>query len=377
MRALFPLLAIVGVIALPATLAQEQTTRETAATSVQRQLIEPRQSAIVRLTHAEAHRISKALAEVFAMEPTPACGHFKIIPDDETNSLVMTGSADAITKARTMLKELDQPPIATRQAETIRLKHARAKDLAYILQQVSSIGNPSRAEMRPGITVDERTASVILTGDPVSFVALKALIEMLDICDVAGAPIESNSTQARITVYEVDVPRDRAAQMSSVELSKQAGDEHSLQTSLTKFGTTRHMFTLDQSVDLASKPSLQIGSHIPIPSASATQQDGSSVTTVQYHDLGCTVELGGTNAGSSGQRQEAHIHIEIATMNDSDITVAANTKAPIMHKIKQTFSGTYEADQPFVLVSLESSPARESSTAYVTRIEFSKPAARG
>ncbi|MEK6644769.1 MAG: secretin N-terminal domain-containing protein [Planctomycetota bacterium] len=377
MRALFPLIALVGVIALPATLAQEQTTKESVAPIVHRQPNEPRQSAIVRLTHAEAYRMSKAFAEVFSMEPTPSCGPFKIIADTETNSLVMTGSAEAIAKARTMLKELDQAPVASRQTEIIRLKHARAKDLADILMRVSSHGNPGPGEVHSGITVDERTASLILTGDPAPLVALKVLIETLDIPMASNDVDASNSTRARITVYQVDVSQDQAASLSASSLTAFAKDDPTLKAGLTKIGQTNHLYTLDQAIDLDSNPTLQINSTIPVPSGSTKQADGTEAPQVSYQSVGCIANFGGASQFRGSKPSEVRLSLEIAAIRNSIVNPAADHNAPIIHKLQQSFNGPRTFNQPIILVSLESSPARETSTAYVTRIEFTKPAARG
>lgn len=375
MRALLPLFALAGIIALPATLAQTPAEKPTAAdASTKQRSIEPRETAIVRLKAADVRVLAKSLSEILSMEPTPSCGSFKVIADPETNTLVMTGSADALAKARNIIKELDRAEAKPRQTETIRLKNARAKDMADLLRQIASQQLPS--ESQPGITMDDRTATLVITAEPAALATLKAMAATFDVADVRPQYSDATPTQARVTVYQIDVPLNQSGSLSSTALTTNTHDEASFMKELSKYGRTQHLHTLDQSIDLAARPTLAIDSMIPIAD-STIAKDGAATPQIGYHSVGCKVEFEALRLSPTPASSVAAIRVEISALRDSGIELSPTTRAPITQKIKQTFNGPWTSGTPIVLVSLESSPAKETATAYITRIELTKPAVRG
>lgn len=375
MRALLPLFALAGIIALPATLAQTPAEKPTAAdASTKQRSIEPRETAIVRLKAADVRVLAKSLSEILSMEPTPSCGSFKVIADPETNTLVMTGSADALAKARNITKELDRAEVKPRQTETIRLKNARAKDLADLLRQVASQQLPS--ESQPGITMDDRTATLVITAEPAALATLKAMVATFDIADARSSRTESGHTQARVSVYEVDVPSQRTIEVSSVALASKATDDKAFLEHLAQFGTAKHIFSLDQGIDLDAGQETRMGSSIPITSGSVSQ-GGARTSTVQYQDVGCGVEFARHKSRDGSGQSDIRINVEISTHGDSSINLTPDDKAPVLHRIKQSFGGSIQDGRPIILVSLESSAVKETATAYITRIELTNMAAGG
>lgn len=375
MRALLPLLALAGIIALPATLAQTPVDKPAVVDAPTKpRVVESRETAIVRLKIADVRGMAKSLSEVFSMEPPTPCGPFKVIADAETNTLVMTGSADALAKARTIIKELDHAEVKQRQTETIRLKNARAKDMADLLRQIASQQLPT--ESQPGITVDDRTATLVVTAEPAALATLKAMIATFDVADARPQSNDSGHTQARVTVFEVDVPLQRTIEVSSAALAGKASNDSGFLEHLAKLGTTKHLYTLDQGIDLDSGQEIRLGASVPIPTSSATK-GGTSTTTVQYQDIGCGVEFARHKARDGSGQGDLRINVEISTHSDSSVNISPESKAPLLHRIRQSFGGGYLEGQPIILVSLESSPAKETATAYITRIELTKSAARG
>ncbi len=375
MRALLPLIALAGIIALPATLAQTPEEKPSAVdASTKQRSIEPRETAIVRLRTVDVRGMAKSLSEVFSMEPTPACGPFKVIADGETNTLVMTGSADALARARTIVKELDRAEAKPRQTETIRLKNARAKDIEHLLRQVASQQLPS--ESQPGITVDDRTATLVITAEPAALVTLKAMVATFDVADARSSGTDTGHTQARVTVYEVDVPTQRSIEVSSVALASKATDDKAFLEHLAQLGSAKHLFSLDQGIDLDAGQETRMGSSIPIPSGMVSQ-GGAKTTTVQYQDVGCGVEFARHKSRDGSGQSDIRINVEISTHDDSSINLTPDNKAAMLHRIKQSFGGSIQDGRPIILVSLESSPVKQTATAYITRIEFSNMAAGG
>jgi len=107
----------------------------------------------------------------------PPQGHLAAYP--QTNVLIVSDRAANIERLVKIIKRIDQP--SSGEIEYIQLQHAAASDLVRVLtalQQQGSKRNPKANQ--PTLVADERTNSILIGGDRVERLQLRAIISHLD-----------------------------------------------------------------------------------------------------------------------------------------------------------------------------------------------------
>ncbi len=105
--------------------------------------------------------------------------HSQITADTTSNSLIVVDRVDNIEKIEQILTRMDKP--SNGQFDIIRLEHANASDIAQSLQQlVPGAGDSSAAGFDVKLSVDERSNSLLMFGDPSRRKNMRSLIAQLD-----------------------------------------------------------------------------------------------------------------------------------------------------------------------------------------------------
>lgn len=110
---------------------------------------------------------------------TPNTAHFAAYP--ETNTLIIADRAGNIDQIVNIIGKIDQA--GTIDIEIIKLEYASAKDVAKILSELvqKTAGKEGAAPSQAlNITSDERSNSILMTGDPVMRMQMRKLIQKLD-----------------------------------------------------------------------------------------------------------------------------------------------------------------------------------------------------
>lgn len=137
---------------------------------------------VVTLRHVQAAPLLTALRQLM-----PQQAALSVHP--ESNSLILTDRAGNVARMKDILARVDHP--GSDEIETIRLKHASATDIVKTLTQLRSRMSPSSAAApgaAPGtdnrsmasFAADERTNSVLLSGDKTEREKLRAVVVYLD-----------------------------------------------------------------------------------------------------------------------------------------------------------------------------------------------------
>lgn len=112
---------------------------------------------------------------------TPNSAHFAAYP--ETNTLIIADRAGNIDQIVDIVGRIDQA--GTIDIEIIKLEYASAKDVAKILAELVQKTGGGKEGTAPSqalnITSDERSNSILMTGDPVMRMQMKKLIQKLDL----------------------------------------------------------------------------------------------------------------------------------------------------------------------------------------------------
>lgn len=116
----------------------------------------------------------------------------KIVADDRTNSVVISGDPKARQRVATLIQKLDSELESTGNTRVIYLKYANAKEVSEVLQGVSSSieseksgisGSKSKSKSKSNLSIEahEDTNALVITAQPDIMRTLEQVINQLDI----------------------------------------------------------------------------------------------------------------------------------------------------------------------------------------------------
>ncbi|MCK8539337.1 type II secretion system secretin GspD [Yersinia ruckeri] len=145
-----------------------------------------------KLAYASATEVTKLVTEL--LRPNVAgkqdtAQMVKVVADERTNSILISGDPASRKSAESMIKKLDKEQISHGNTKVIYLKYAKAGKLLDVLngvsvsikdekKKVSHISNTIKKSM---IKADDQTNSLIITASPNVMYDLEKVIEKLDI----------------------------------------------------------------------------------------------------------------------------------------------------------------------------------------------------
>ncbi|MCW8126003.1 type II secretion system secretin GspD [Microbulbifer halophilus] len=133
------------------------------------------ESLVVRTVRVE--NISAAQLIAMLRPLIPQTGHLAAYAD--TNTLIIADRAANIDQIVSLVRQLDRAGAID--IELVPLQFASAKDVKQVLSELLQSGGNKGNDVQPlRIAVDERSNSVLLTGDPVTRQQLKDVIRRLD-----------------------------------------------------------------------------------------------------------------------------------------------------------------------------------------------------
>ena len=149
---------------------------------------------IVMLTHASAAEIARIIDALehnqaqAAGSTTNGNGKAKVMADERTNSILISGDESARLRLRTLIAHLDTPVKEEGKTQVIYLRYARAADLVEVLRGVgNSITEQKKTDgqlnqaQKISIQADESTNSLVITAAPEELRNLRTVISQLDV----------------------------------------------------------------------------------------------------------------------------------------------------------------------------------------------------
>ena len=146
---------------------------------------------IIPLRHASAAEVARTLTSLTAGAAVPgAPGNAqKMIADDRTNSILLSGDRGQRLRMRSLIAHLDTPLDGGENTQVIYLQYAKAADLVPILDNVANTltGDAPVAEgQAPGaksatIQPHEETNALVITASPAVFRELSSVVRQLDV----------------------------------------------------------------------------------------------------------------------------------------------------------------------------------------------------
>ncbi|SDK20284.1 general secretion pathway protein D [Microbulbifer yueqingensis] len=149
----------------------------------------PAESLVVRTVRVENISATQLIAMLRPL--IPQTGHLAAYSD--TNTLIIADRAANIDQIVRLVRQLDRAGAID--IELVPLQFASAKEVKQVLSELLQSGGKQANEAQPlRIAVDERSNSVLLTGDPVTRQQLKNVILRLD------QPLEGDGNTAVVYV---------------------------------------------------------------------------------------------------------------------------------------------------------------------------------
>lgn len=145
---------------------------------------------VVPLQHASATEVSRILTQLDSKDPKAAADRPKVVSDERTNSLLLSGDKTTRLRLKALIAHLDTPLEVGGNTHVVYLRNAVAKDLVPVLTGVSqnlTKGKKAAATAAavPGseivIQADENTNALVITCPPDVFRSLKSVIGQLDV----------------------------------------------------------------------------------------------------------------------------------------------------------------------------------------------------
>ncbi|GIC79380.1 type II secretion system secretin GspD [Moritella sp. F3] len=149
---------------------------------------------IIHLKYASASemvRIIDSLTKGDGKSKIPSILQPKIVADDRTNAVVISGDPKARQRVATLIQQLDSELESTGNTRVIYLKYANAKEVSDVLKGVSSsleggkstAGSKSKSSSKPNLSIEphEDTNSLVITAQPDVMRTLEQVINQLDI----------------------------------------------------------------------------------------------------------------------------------------------------------------------------------------------------
>ncbi len=143
---------------------------------------------VVSLRHASAMEVVRIITGLQKNRGKGAAEPAKLIADERTNSVLISGDATTRLRTRVVIEHLDTPFDNEGNARVIYLRYANAKELATVLTGVSNTLDKSRKKGKGGapsipvnIQADEASNALIITAPQNIFNTLQSIIRKLDI----------------------------------------------------------------------------------------------------------------------------------------------------------------------------------------------------
>ena len=164
---------------------------------------------IVRLNHVPAAQLVPILRPL-----VPQQGHLAAY--NPTNTLIITDHAGNIKRLLKIIAGVDRPD--SDELEIIPLKHASASELVRILNSLNAGGSAKDASKKIKLAADDRTNSILVTGDRSSRLRMRATISYLD------TPLEDGSGNTHVIYLKYAKAENLAKILTGLkEESKRAG----------------------------------------------------------------------------------------------------------------------------------------------------------
>ena len=258
-----------------------------------------------------------------------------IVASERTNSLVLKGEAETLTRIEELIEELDVPANRAGTIQVVRLAHSDAEELAEILKNLvadENEDNKGNQNVKTSIHADASLNALVIRANPTTMNELKDIITSLDVrrlqvlIEAVIMEVSTNFTRELGTELAIvdqggsNLPiaiTQPSGVLASILQSIATNDPSSanlgtrpllgggnLDSSGTSFAFIIQAVSENSDVNLLSTPSITtmdneeakivVGQNVPFRTGSTTTGSGGTVnpfTTIQREDVGLTLKV--------------------------------------------------------------------------------------
>jgi len=171
---------------------------------------------VIRLEHASANEIVRVVNSLSAAQGADAAGAARVVADERTNSILVSGEQSQRLRLRTLVAHLDTPLEAGGDTQVRYLRYADAEKLAAKLKEqtgaaVAAAGgaaaaqaaaSPASVDKSVTIWAEPETNALVITAPPK---AMRSLMSVVDQLDVRRAQV---MIEAMLVEVSTDASRD-------------------------------------------------------------------------------------------------------------------------------------------------------------------------
>lgn len=317
---------------------------------------------VIALQHASASEIVRIVTQLDKADPKAPSRKLKLVADDRTNSILLSGDKSARLRIRALISHLDTPMDNSGNTQVVYLRNAVAKDLAKVLtgvgQSVARAGGKvvNSRQGKINIQADENTNSLVITAPPDIFRSLRAVIQKLDVrraqvlVEAVIAEVSTNASrelgvqwggragngQAPVGVISFNQGSDIKGLLSSPPT---VGDGLSLGVGqvvngVFRIGALIRALSADAATNVLSTPSLVtmdneeaeivVGQNVPFLTGQYTSTGSGSTptnpfSTVQRKDVGLTLKI--KPQINEGNAIQLDVQTEVSSLAPSTVGV--------------------------------------------------------
>ena len=170
---------------------------------------------VMQLQNAPAQDVVQVLTSLMQADASGQNGApLKLVPDERTNSILVSGDKGQRLHVRALIAQLDMP-LESGNTQVVYLHYAKAKDISdelkgYVTDLAKQGGKPATAPGAAGtantdisVIPDDRTNSLIITAPPKLMRAMQDVIGKIDI----------RRAQVLVQAIEAELTSDRSAEL--------------------------------------------------------------------------------------------------------------------------------------------------------------------
>ena len=150
---------------------------------------------VIRLEHASANEIVRVVNSLAAAQGADAAGAARVVADERTNSILVSGEQSQRLRFRTLVAHLDTPLEAGGDTQVRYLRYADAEKLAAKLKEqtgaaVAAAGgaaaaqaaaSPASVDKSVTIWAEPETNALVITAPPKTMRSLMSVVDRLDV----------------------------------------------------------------------------------------------------------------------------------------------------------------------------------------------------
>lgn len=141
---------------------------------------------IIHLRHAAAAELVSVIATLEGKSDPKTGDNLRLIADERTNSILLSGDAHDVLRAKALIAHLDTPSDNEGSTQVVFLRYAKAKDMVPILTGIikgESLPGQATQSVLDLVTIqaDEGNNALIITAPPLQMKSLRSVVSQLDI----------------------------------------------------------------------------------------------------------------------------------------------------------------------------------------------------